>query len=155
MSFETEWAQIKQEVSGDPVLRLAHADAGSGGGTPDATGGDAGFASDVAAWKAAAQGVGTLADNLTKAGHKLYQAQQGVDTSLQFFDSSFEMLNAQDEVHSSWSGYVSSLLDRCTALKSQLTAAGATLCISDEAIKADFDKLDDGYKDTPAVGGQG
>lgn len=80
MSFEAEWAQIKQEVSGDPVLRLAHADAGGGGGTADASGGDARLASSMAAWKTAAQGVGTLADNLSKAGGKLYEAQQGMDT---------------------------------------------------------------------------
>ncbi|WP_333766567.1 hypothetical protein [Streptomyces sp. IBSBF 2435] len=154
MSFEAEWAQIKQEVSGGPVLTLAHADAAGGGGTPDATGGDARLASDMAAWKAAAQGVGTLADNLSKAGLKLYEAQQGMDTSVQFSDCTFQTLSAQAELHPTWSGYVSSLLTRCDALKGQLTAAGAALCVSDTATKADFDKLDDGYKDTPAVGGQ-
>ncbi|CAG6398573.1 hypothetical protein NMG29_06280 [Streptomyces cocklensis] len=155
MSFETEWAGIKQEVAGGPVLTLAHADAGGGGGgTADATGGDAGMASDIAAWKAAAKGVGTLADNLTKAAGKLEEAQQGMDTSLLFSNSSFDTLQAQGELHPTWSGYVSSLLTRCAALKEQLTAAGATLCISDEAVRAEFDKLDDGYKDTPAVGGQ-
>lgn len=153
MSFETEWAQIKDEVSGDQVLTLAHAD-GGGGGTPDVTGGDAGVASDMAAWKAAAKGVGTLADNLSKAGGKLYTAQQGMDTSSLVFDCTFQTLSAQDEVHSTWSGYVSSLLDRCSALKGQLTDAGAALCVSDEVTKANFDRLDDGYKDTPAVGGQ-
>jgi hypothetical protein len=154
VSFETEWAQIKHEVSGEPVLTLAHADAGGGGGTPDAAGGDAGFASSMAAWKAASQGVGTLADNLTKAGHKLYQAHEGMDTSLQFSDSTFDTLTAQDELHTTWSGYVQSLLNRCDALKTQLAAAGQTLCVTDKAMKADFDKLDDGYKDTPTVGGQ-
>lgn len=153
MSFETEWAQIKQEVSGGPVLRLAHADDGGGGGTPDVAGGDAGMASSMAAWKAAAHGVGTLSANLTKAGHQLRTAQEGMDTSLQFTDSTFDTLSAQDELYATWSGYVASLLGRCDALKGQLTAAGAALCMSDKAIKADFDKLDDGYKDTPAVGG--
>lgn len=155
MSFEAEWAQIKQEVSADPVLTLAHADAGGGGGSnPPTVGGDAGFASDQAAWKAAATAVGTLADNLSKAGGKLNDTQQGMDTSLQFTDSTFETLQAQSELHPTWNGYVSSLLARCAALKEQLNAAGATLCISDEAMRAEFDKLDDGYQDTPAVGGQ-
>ncbi|UWE07715.1 hypothetical protein [Actinacidiphila bryophytorum] len=158
MTFEAEWAGIKQEVAGGPVLTLAHADAaadgGGGGGTPDATGGDSGMASDIAAWKAAAKGVGTLADNLSKAGTKLYEAQQGMDTSLQFSDCTFETLTAQGQLHPSWSGYVNSLLTRCGALQKQLEAAGATLCVSDEVVKAEFDKLDDPYKDTPAVGGQ-
>lgn len=156
MSFEAEWAGIKQEVSGGPVLTLAHADAGGGGGdTPDDVGGDADIASDIAAWKAAAKGVGTLTDNLSKAGTKLYEAQQGMDISLQFTDSTFETLSAQGELHSAWSGYVSSLLARCAALQQQLDPAGATLCVSDGVVEAEFDELDDGYKDTPAVGGRG
>jgi hypothetical protein len=146
VSFEAEWARIKQEVSGDPVLTLAHADVdvvGSGG-----------MASDTAAWKAAAQGVGTLAENLSKAGGKLYAAQQAMDTSRQSADGTFETLAAQSELHPTWSGYVSSLLDRCAALRGQLTAAGATLSANDGAVKAEFNALDDGYQDTPAIGGQ-
>ncbi|SHM12729.1 hypothetical protein [Actinacidiphila paucisporea] len=155
MTFEAEWAGIQREVAGGPVLTPAHADAGGGGGgTPDATGGDAGMASDIAAWKAAAKGVGTLAENLAQAGTRLYEAQQGMDTSLQFTDSTFETLSAQAELHPTWSGYVSSLLARCAALQKQLEAAGATLCVSDDVIRSEFDRLDDGYQDTPAVGGQ-
>lgn len=155
MSFEAEWAQIKHEVSGDPVLTLAHADAGGdGGGTPDNVGGDKGVASNSAAWKAAAQSMGTLADNLSKAVGKLREAQDGMDTSLQISDSTFDTLNAQSTLHPTWSGYVASLLTRCGALKAQLNAAGTTLCVNDHTVKADFDKLDVGYKDTPAVGGQ-
>src|SRR3954466_9020935 len=100
VTCEAEWAGIKQEVAGGRVLTLAHADAAAdGGGTPDATGGDAGMASDIAAWKAAAKGVGTLADNLSKAGTKLYEAQQGMDTSLQFSDCTFETLTAHAQLH--------------------------------------------------------
>ncbi|MFG1807854.1 hypothetical protein [Streptomyces sp. NPDC049040] len=155
MTFEAEWAGIKQEVADRPVLTLAHADAAAdGGGTPDTTGGDAGTASDIAAWKAAAKGVGALADNLSKAGTKLYEAQQGMDTSLQFSDCTFETLTAQAELHPTWGGYVNSLLTRCGALQKQLEAAGATLHASDEVVRAEFDTLDDGYNDTPAVGGQ-
>jgi hypothetical protein len=156
MSFEAEWAQIKQEASSGPVLALAHADAGAAGGEggPDVAGGDLGVASSMAAWKAAAQGVGVLAGTLAKAGHTLLVAHQGMDTSLTFHDSTFATLTAQDELHATWSGYLQSLLGRCDALKGQLTAAGAALCVSDKVIEADFDKLDDGYTDTSAVGGQ-
>ncbi|WP_327290434.1 hypothetical protein [Streptomyces sp. NBC_01198] len=146
MSFEAEWARIKQEVSAEPVSTLAHADV-------DAVG-SGGVASDAAAWKAAAQGVGTLAENLSKAGGKLYEAQQGMDTSHQSSAGTFETLAAQAALHPTWSGYVSSLLGRCAALKQQLAAAGATLGASDDVVKSEFDALDDDYQDTPAVGGQ-
>jgi hypothetical protein len=148
MSFADEWARIKQEVSGGPVMTLAHAD-GSGG-----TGGDGDLASDQAAWNAAAQGVGTLAGNLAKAGTTLYTAQEGMDTSLQASDSSFQTLAAQGELHAAWSGYLTGLQDKCAALERQLTAAGTALCISDEGARALFGQVDALFKDTPAVGGQ-
>jgi hypothetical protein len=64
------------------------------------------------------------------------------------------MLMAQDELHATWSGYVQNLMSRCDALKGQLTAAGGALCVSDKITEAEFDELDDGYKDTPAACGQ-
>jgi hypothetical protein len=148
MSFDAEWAQIKQEVSGAPVTTLAHADGGGGAG------GDGDLVSDEAAWKAAAQGVKGLVDNLAKAGTTLFTAQEGMGTSLQAFDNSFQTLAAQDELHATWSGYLTSLQGKCAALESKLFAAGATLRISDIAVKPNFPALDTQFTDTPAVGGQ-
>ncbi|NUS11196.1 MAG: hypothetical protein HOY69_07280 [Streptomyces sp.] len=157
MSFEAEWALIKQEVTGGraPARGVGDTPDAAPGAAPGAPGGDAGVASDVAAWRAAAQGVGTLAENLSKAGGRLYAAQQGMDTSLQAFDGTFETLAAQSELHPTWSGYVSGLLGRCDALRARLAAAGTTLCVSDAATKARFDALHDAVRDTPAPGGQG
>jgi hypothetical protein len=148
MSFDAEWAQIKQEVSGEPVTTLAHADAGSG------TGGDGDLVSDQAAWKAAAQGVKGLVDSLVKAGATLHTAQEGMDASLLVRDNSFQTLAAQDQLHATWSGYLTSLQGKCAALEGKLYAAGATLRISDIAVKPNFADLDTQFKDTPAVGGR-
>lgn len=148
MSFEAEWAQIKQEVSGGPVTTLAHAGASSD------TGGDNDLTSDQAAWKAAAQGVKTLADNAGKAGTTLYTAQEGMDTSFQVSDDSCQTLAAAGELHAGWSGYISGLLDKCALLETELTAAGAELCYSDAGVRGLFATVDSQFKDTPAVGGQ-
>lgn len=86
MLFDAEWAQIRQEVSGTPVTSLAHANATGG------SGGDGDLTSDQVAWNTAAQDVKTLADNLVKAGTTLYTAQEGMDTSLQAFDGTFQTL---------------------------------------------------------------
>lgn len=148
MSFEAEWAQIKQEVSGGPVTTLAHAGASGDAGR----GGD--LASDQAAWDAAAQAVKTLADTVIKAGTTLYTAQEGMDTSLQASDNSFLTLAAQGELHASWSGYLTGLQNKCAAVETQLTAAGVALCISDAGAKGLFATVDTQFKDTPAIGGQ-
>lgn len=148
MSFDAEWAQIKREMSGEPVTTLAHADGGSG------EGGDGDLASDQAAWKAAAQGVKGLVDSLVKAGTTLYGAQEGMDTSPLAAPDSFQTLAAQGELHGTWGGYLTSLQGKCAALESKLFAAGATLRISDIAVKPNFAELDTQFKDTPAVGGQ-
>lgn len=96
-----------------------------------------------------------LADNLVKAGGTLRTAHDGMGRlSPLASPDDFQVLAAQDQLHATWSGYLTSLQGKCAALQEKLYAAGVTLRISDIAVQPNFADLDKQFKDTPAVGGQ-
>lgn len=159
MTFEAEWARIKQEVAVEkPVTRLASADdGGSGGG-----GGD--VVSTPQAWRTAASGAEAVAGNAGKALATLLLQQEGLQGMK---SAGVECVGAQSALYDSWNDYLSRVRSRTTALQGQFTKAGkahhqgdgdaGSLIHNGEDIRlaSGFGVIvdGDGYRDTPQLGG--
>ncbi|MFJ1645524.1 hypothetical protein [Streptomyces sp. NPDC088258] len=140
-SFETEWAQLKQDAATRTALRLASAEGATGGSSGDVR-------SKRSAWTAAANGVGELRTGTAEARTALGKGQEGLGT-----EAGVESAAAQAVVFRSWDAYLTKVSGRCTAITEQLRKAGGDLHGNDEAVKQEFDRLKAAYEDTPAVGG--
>lgn len=146
MSFEGEWAQLKRDANAGMSLDSV----GTPGWADEGGGGQGGLKSSKAAWTKAGEGVGSLRGSIGKALTELADGQKGLGK-----DTGCLTAAAQRDVHDSWERYVKDVRKRCAALQEVLEKTGDHFYKNDEAIKGAFDKLDDGYKDTPAVGGHG
>lgn len=155
MSWDEEWAALKQTAAGDSGMQLASAggDGWQGGsGDGSASESDA-LKSKKAAWVRAGHDVQSLRGDVKKALTKLEDGQQGFGTGSGV--SGVHSAAAQQEVFHSWQRYLESLSGRCSALQVQLEKAGDHLDGNDQAVRRSFNKLSDRYEDTPAVGGRG
>lgn len=160
MTFDAEWARIKQEVAaGGPVTRLASADdGGTGGGSGDVV-------STPQAWRAAAAGVEAVAGNAAKALSTLSFLQEGVQGMKV---TGVECVGAQSRLYDSWNDYMNRVRSRTTALQGQFTSAGKAQHQGDSGVGSSLNNVGedsliashissvvngDAYKDTPELGG--
>lgn len=153
MSWDEEWAMLKQQASGGDRMQLASAD-GSGWSTTSG-GGSGGLKSKKAAWRKAAHDVHTLSGDIKKALTKLEEEQTGLGAGSDTGGSGVQSGAAQRELYHSWKRYLEDVSGRCRTLQDRLETAGNHLGKSDEAIKSSFDELSHRYADTDAVGGRG
>ncbi|MGW7573490.1 hypothetical protein [Streptomyces sp. NPDC054765] len=147
MSWDEEWAALKQQASDNAGMKLASADGhgrqhGSGDGWGD-------LKSTKAAWTRAGHDVQSLRGNIKKALAKLEAEQQGAGSG-----SVVQSAAAQQDVYRSWKRYLEALSGRCGAIQDRMEKAGGELYENDAAVKNSFSKLSHQYEDTPAVGGR-
>ncbi|MET9699324.1 hypothetical protein ABZY31_20685 [Streptomyces sp. NPDC006529] len=144
-SFDTEWAGLKQGTAAGAHMRLASATSdGAGGG-----GSDADLKSDMAVWKRGSEDVGLLVTGVRKALTEFENGQKGAAVS------GVESAAAQQELYQSWKGYLDGLVGKCSALQGPMLSAGKGQVANDEALRGDFARMNEQYKDTPATGGGG
>ncbi|WP_413801709.1 hypothetical protein [Streptomyces iranensis] len=148
-TFETEWAQMKREASGDTGMSLASADDKPGW----ARGGSGGVKSSKKAWTTAGRSVGKLRGDIKIALTKLEEEQTGLGAGSKS-GGGIESAAAQRELCSSWKRYLKGLSGKCGAIQGRLERAGDSQYKNDEATKCAFDGLDVLYKDTKPVGGE-
>ncbi|MGW7356402.1 hypothetical protein ACWGI0_06970 [Streptomyces sp. NPDC054802] len=109
-----------------------------------------GLASNKKAWLTAGDGVGSLRKSIGDALTKLETGQAGLGDA----ESGCQSAAAQRDVYESWKRYGKDVSERCGSLQKILEQVGHDLLMSDEAVKAEVDKLKLKYADTDAVGGQ-
>ncbi|MET7622343.1 hypothetical protein [Streptomyces sp. NPDC005408] len=80
---------------------------------------------------------------------KLEEGQTGLGTETGCLTAA-----AQGEVYDSWKRYAEDVSKRCGSLQKILEQVGHDLLMTDEAVKAEVDKLKVEYADTDAIGGQ-
>ncbi|MEV6682713.1 hypothetical protein AB0N09_38490 [Streptomyces erythrochromogenes] len=144
-SFDAEWAGPKEGTAAATQMRLASAapDGGGGGGGED-------LKSDRAVWNKASNDIGQLLSGIKKAqtefeagGGQKGAAVSGVDSAA-----------AQSELYQSWKTYLDGLSGKCSASQGPMVQAGKGPVANDDALSADFTRMNDQYKDTPATGGR-
>ncbi|MFK0234402.1 hypothetical protein [Streptomyces vinaceus] len=143
MTFDTEWAGLKQQAAAGVDMRLASAaptDGGGGGGSGD-------LKSDQAVWNRASKDLGGLSTSIKTGASALEAGQKGAALT------GVESATAQAELYQSWKTYLENLAGKCTALQGPLEKAGQGQYENDEAIRGGFHQIDGKYKDTPATGG--
>lgn len=149
MSFDQDWAQLVNESARNPGLNLASASNEPGW----ATGSD-GMKSDKKAWTTAATNVGSLRKSISKGLSDLTEGQKGLGEG-SATGGQTQSGAAQRELCASWRRYLHDVSGRCSVLRDRLEKAGDDHYKNDEATKRAFEGLDQRYKDTPAIGGQG
>ncbi|MEU2606807.1 hypothetical protein [Streptomyces albus] len=133
----------------DTSMRLAGTD-----GKPDwadGDGGSSGVTSDRNAWTAGGEGVRSLRSAIKKAQTRMETEQKENGTGGDADD--FECAAVQHSLYTSWNRYLEDVSGRCSVLANLLEKAGDHHYKGDEERRAAFEKLDDKYKDTAAVGG--
>ncbi|MER7736491.1 hypothetical protein ABTX80_37040 [Streptomyces erythrochromogenes] len=145
-SFDAEWAGLKEGTVAATQMRLASAAPdGSGGG---GGGGSEDLKSDQAVWNRASNDVGQLVSGIKKAQTAFEAAQKGAAVS------GVDSAAAQGELYQSWKTYLDGLAGKCSALQGPMVQAGKGQVANDDALRADFTRMNDQYKDTPATGGR-
>ncbi|MFI1453366.1 hypothetical protein [Streptomyces roseus] len=145
MTFDTEWAGLKQQAAAGADMRLASAAPAAGGGG----GGSGDLKSDQAVWSRASKDLGGLSTSVKTGVSALETGQKGAAPT------GVESATAQAELYQSWKTYLENLAGKCAALRGPLEKAGQGQYENDEAIRGGFDQIDAQYKDTPATGGDG
>ncbi|MFE2167020.1 hypothetical protein ACFXB3_18420 [Streptomyces sp. NPDC059447] len=144
-SFDAEWAALKQGTAADPQMSLASAAPDGGGGGGGSGGED--LKSEMAVWKKGSEDVGELVTAIGKALTDLETGQKGAAVT------GVESAAAQSELYQSWKTYLDGLVGKCTALQGPMVSAGKGQVSNDEALRGDFARINETYKDTPATGG--
>ncbi|MEU4726741.1 hypothetical protein [Streptomyces sp. NPDC023588] len=103
----------------------------------------------MAVWKKGAEDVGLLVSGIKKALTEFEAGQKGAVIS------GVESATAQSELYQSWKTYLDGLAGKCTALQGPMVSAGKGQVSNDEALRGDFARMNEAYKDTPATGGNG
>jgi len=151
MAWE-EWEQLKSAAAGrgaaNMQLNQLPGDQGPTG-SPAVPGSGDQLKSRKATWTKAGHDTDGLRTDISKALTKLNEGQHGLDTTSRCLTAA-----AQREVHASWQRYVTSMSKRCETLADILEKTGGDQLKTDDAVRAELDKLKATYKDTPAVGGQ-
>ncbi|WP_030761462.1 hypothetical protein [Streptomyces sp. NRRL F-2664] len=144
-SFDAEWAGLKEGTAAAAQMRLASAapDGGGGGGG----GGGKDLKSNQAVWNKASSDVGQLISGIKKAQTEFETGQNGATIT------GVESAAAQRELYQSWKTYLEGLSGKCSALQGPMVEAGKGQAANDEALRADFARMNQQYKDTPATGG--
>ncbi|QDY78734.1 hypothetical protein [Streptomyces qinzhouensis] len=131
-----EWEQIKADVAerNTPAMQL-------NGLPPDETGPSVstvtkGLKSSRQAWLAAGEGVGSLRKGVTTALGKLENGQSGLGETSGCLSAA-----AQKELYASWQKYADEVSRRCGSLQGILEKVGRDLLLSDEAVRAEVDKV--------------
>ncbi|MFH8986558.1 hypothetical protein [Streptomyces sp. NPDC017940] len=143
-----EWEQLKADAAErhSPAMRINSAPKGDDGGGGGAWGG---LRSSKAAWTKAGDGVGGLRKGMGEALAKLEEGQAGLGGL-----DGCRSAAAQREVHRSWERYVQDVSKRCRNLGELLAKMGSDQQKTDDAVRAEIEKLQDLYADTPALGGR-
>ncbi|MFE2880729.1 hypothetical protein ACFXG6_17015 [Streptomyces roseus] len=144
MTFDTEWAGLKQQAATGADMRLASAAPAADGG-----GGSGDLKSDKAVWSRASKDLGGLSTSIKTGVSALEAGQKGAALT------GVESATAQAELYQSWKTYLENLSAKCAALQGPLEKAGQGQYENDEAIRGGFNQIDAQYKDTPATGGDG
>lgn len=143
-----EWDELKSNAAAGGSERMQLNRAASEGGTPAGPASED-LKSDKRAWVKAGEGVTGLKGGVGQALAKLADGQAGLGDT-----SGSRSAAAQKELYDSWKKYVGDVRARCDALGGLLQKAGHDLSKSDQAVKAELDRLKVQYADTEAVGGQ-
>ncbi|MFB7175797.1 hypothetical protein ACFCYM_34005 [Streptomyces sp. NPDC056254] len=149
-TFDAEWAGLKEGTAAATQMRLASAapDGGSGGsGGGGGGGGGEDLKSDQGVWNKASNDVGQLVSGIKKAQVEFEAGQKGAAVA------GVDSAAAQKELYQSWKTYLDGLVGKCTALQGPMVQAGKGQVANDEALRADFARMNGQYKDTPATGG--
>lgn len=151
MAWE-EWEQLKtaaaERHSAHMQLNQLPADQGSTG-APAVPGSGDQLKSRKSTWAKAGHDVRGLRDDIGKALGKLEEGQKDLGEG-----SSCLTASAQHDVHESWKRYVTDVSERCGALADVLEKTGNDQLKTDDAVRAELDRLKTEYRDTPAVGGR-
>ncbi|MFE2977840.1 hypothetical protein [Streptomyces sp. NPDC059258] len=144
-----EWEQLKSEAAAarSSQMQLNQVAPASGGGS---TAGEASadLKSDKKAWVKAGEGVTGLKGGIGKALKKLDDGQTGLGDT-----AGCRSAAAQKEIYGSWKKYIGDVSSRCDALGSLLERSGHDLAKTDQAVRAELNRLKAQYQDTEAVGG--
>ncbi|ROQ97452.1 hypothetical protein EDE04_3950 [Streptomyces sp. 2132.2] len=143
VTFDTEWAGLKQQAAAGADMRLASAaptDGGGGGGSGD-------LKSDKAVWDRGSKDLAGLSTTVKGGAKALETGQKGAAPA------GVESATAQAELYQSWKTYLENLAGKCTSLQGPLEKAGQGQYKNDAAIESGFRQIDAQYKDTPATGG--
>lgn len=149
-----EWEQLKvaagEQQSAHMQLNQLPADRG-GIGTAGVYGPPSGnLRSDKAAWSKAGDGFGDLRDNVGKALAKLADGQTGLGRQAGCLTAA-----TQRGVYDSWERRVKNIGLLCDRLAEVLEKTGNDQLRTDDAIKAEIDKLRVGSTDTSTADGTG
>ncbi|MEU5364615.1 hypothetical protein ABZ354_14175 [Streptomyces sp. NPDC005925] len=150
MAWE-EWEQLKAAAAErhSTQMQLNQLPADQGGTRSGGSGGGVlTLRSDKAAWTKAAEGLGSVREDLGKAWVKAELGQTGLGK-----ESGCLTAAAQQGVFDSWKRYVKDVSEVCDGLADVLEKAGNDQLRTDEAIKAEIARLKtEYYEDTPADG---
>ncbi|RLL67964.1 hypothetical protein [Streptomyces sp. Z26] len=127
-------------------------DAGDHGGAGDPAGPDGDLKSSRNAWTRAGGDVDSLRGNIKTALTGLEKDQTGIGAASRTGRTASAA--AQRDVYASWKRYLGDVSARCGVLKDRLHKAGTDHYANEAATKGAFDRLDDAYGDTPALGGE-
>ena len=154
MSFEADWAGLKQRATGAGGTRMNLASADGDESWAGATKRDkpGNLKTHRAGWTGAGKNVGDLRKNLRKALAMLEEGQGGLGPDSQ--TGGIESGAAQREVYASWKRYLEDVSGRCGTLHDRMTKAGQSHHSNDDDIRGTFTGLADKYRDTPDVGGR-
>ncbi|MFC7305147.1 hypothetical protein ACFQVC_13060 [Streptomyces monticola] len=142
MTFDDEWAELKQGAAARMQL--------AGTGWSDNSGGGGGeLRTSKAAWTKAGEGVNALRGDIKKALTRLGDSQKGTGQG----GGEIASVGAQRELHDSWQRYLTDVSNRCGTLRDLFEKASAAESKNDEAVKDVFSAVRGKYGDTPAVGG--
>ncbi|MET7360891.1 hypothetical protein ABZS76_20930 [Streptomyces sp. NPDC005562] len=147
MAWE-EWEQVKADISAQRSVQMQLNGAPSDNGVSKGGGADD-LRSDSAAWNRTSEQVGSLRSNISTALRKLDEGHGDFGVG-----SGCLTTSAEHKVRVSWQRYAKDLSERCRDLAEVLEKTGRNQLKTDEAVKAEIEKLALQYKDTSALGGQ-
>ncbi len=139
-----EWEQLKADATtrGSTGMQLTHA--------PDPIGvGYERLKSSKKAWTKAGEDTKELQSGVGKARGKLEDGQAGLGDT-----AGCQSKANQKELYGSWKEYLDKVDKRCGELGWIMQSSGIDLAGSDDAVKAELDKLETKCQDTAPVGGQ-
>ncbi|MFB7918628.1 hypothetical protein [Streptomyces sp. NPDC056061] len=143
-----EWEQIKADVTHRQAvtMQLNHVPADPGASTGTVTGG---LKSSKKAWLTAGEGIGSLCKGVGTALTELADGQAGIGRVADCLSAA-----AQKEVYDSWKKYAEGISERCGSLQRLLEQVGNDQLKTDEAVRAEIDRMRRKYADTAPVGGR-
>ncbi|MGW1201239.1 hypothetical protein [Streptomyces cyaneofuscatus] len=143
-----EWEQIKAGVAdrGATDMQINHVPVEPGANASTVTGG---LKSSKRAWLTAGERVGSLRTKVGTALAELEDGQAGVGSGGGCLSAV-----AQVELYASWKRYAENVGKRCASLQGVLSQVGHDQLKTDEAVKAEMDRIKRQYADTDAIGGQ-